>query len=75
MAWRMPVEIREDIMKRLSGRVLKFYEIIQTSNTYIFERREISNNYDGECEYLKEMPHRSTGIGNVSFTITLYIVI
>ena len=67
---RMPMEIRDDIMKRLSGRGLKFYEIIQTPNTYSFERREISNNHDGEFRYLKEIPDKITGIGNVPFTIT-----
>ena len=53
---RMPIEVRDDIMKRLSGRGLKFYEIIQTPNTYSFERREISNNHDSEFKYLKEIP-------------------
>lgn len=67
---RMPLEIRDDIMKRLSGRGLKFYEIIQTPNTYCFERREISNNHKSEFKYLKEIPNRVTRIGNVSFKIT-----
>ncbi|KOF04119.1 hypothetical protein OB69_03810 [Roseivirga seohaensis subsp. aquiponti] len=67
---RMPTEIREDIMKRLSGRDLKFYEIIQTPNTYCFERREISNYNKSEFKYLEEIPNTITGIGNVSFTIT-----
>lgn len=67
---RMPKEIRKNIMKRLSGRGLKFYEIIQTPNTYKFERREISNNHEAEFKYLEEIPDKVTGTGNVSFTIT-----
>lgn len=67
---RMPDEIREKIMKRLSGRGLKFYEIIQLPNTYRFERREISNNHKSEFKYLEEIPDKITGIGNISFIIT-----
>ncbi|MDI9866320.1 DUF2971 domain-containing protein [Flectobacillus sp. DC10W] len=67
---RMPFDTREEIMKRLTGRDLKFYEIIQVPNTYTFERKEITNNYVAEFKHLKEIPNRITGIGNVSFSIT-----
>lgn len=67
---RMPDEIRNNIMKRLSGRGLKFYEIIQTPNTYRFERKELLNKHVAEFRYLSEIPDRITGIGNVAFTIT-----
>lgn len=67
---RMPSDTREEIMKRLSGRDLKFYEIIQVPNTYTFDRKEIINNYVAGFNHLKEIPNRITGIGNVSFTIT-----
>lgn len=67
---RMPIEIRNEIMKRLSGRDLKFYEIIQIPNTYCFERREILNNHNNDFRYLKEIPNSITGFGNVPFTIT-----
>ena len=67
---RMPQSIREEIMQRLSNRNVNFYEIIQTSNTYKFERRKILNKYSSDFQYLKEIPNRITGIGNVSFSIT-----
>lgn len=67
---RMPSDTREKIMERLTGRDLKFYEIIQVPNTYTFDRKEITNNYVAEFKHLKEIPNRITGIGNVSFSIT-----
>ena len=66
---RMPQEQRDTIMKRLTGRKIKFYEIIQKSKSYKFERKEVKNKYKGEFNYLKEIPAKYTRNGNVRFSV------
>ncbi|MBC7776541.1 MAG: DUF2971 domain-containing protein [Phycisphaerae bacterium] len=67
---RMPPKIRDEIMRRLSGRGLKFYEILQKPNTYMFYRQEIANKHISDFKYLKEIPSSVTENGNVLFSIT-----
>lgn len=67
---RMPLELREEIMKRLAGRNIAFYEIVRKTNTYIFERKEVINKHNYDFEYFKEIPNSITKNGKVQFIIT-----
>ena len=67
---RMNDSIKDIIMKRLVGRNLKFYDIIQIPNTYKFERKEVLNPHKSDFAYLQEIPDKITRNGNVSFSIT-----
>lgn len=51
---------RQIIMKRLKGRGVKYYEIVQIPNSYNFQRKEISDPNGTEITYLQQIQDTNT---------------
>ena len=60
---------KETMMKILKGRRIQFYQIIQKSNSYEFDRIKLNDTEMEEITYLKEFPTEVTGTKPIKFNI------
>ncbi|MNQ31608.1 hypothetical protein D3C85_449850 [compost metagenome] len=57
---RMPVFQKEEVIKRLKGRGIKYYQIIQVEKKYELSAVLINDTSDTELKYLKHIPFEIT---------------
>lgn len=65
---RMSIKDRETIIERLKGRGIKYYEIVQSPNSYKFKRSLVLDD-SSKKTYLKEIPSKITQGKNKSYHI------
>lgn len=66
---RMNEADKNEIMNRLKGRGLKYYQIEQIKNTYNFRRIEIEEKYSSDKDYLQFIPISVTGNKRIAYQI------
>lgn len=64
---RMSKDYKDEVMRRLKGRALKFYQMKQATKSYHFEA-ELIDGGDEET-YLRQIPKSVSGKDNVNFAI------
>ena len=66
---RMQVKEKTEIMKRLQGRGINYFQMVQKSKSYSFEAEPIDDIYPRKLTYLQEIPASITGGPPVRFVI------
>ena len=68
--YRMNSNQKLEIMNRLKGRGVNYFQIEQLPNTYKFNAKPINDINESEITYLKQIPSKITGNIPVNFNIT-----
>lgn len=66
---RMDEKQKKDIIQRLSGRGIKYYQIIQLEKKYELKAILLEDINDSEITYLKKIPENIIGKENVNYNI------
>ena len=66
---KMDSNQKNEIMNRLKGRGIKYFQMLQLPKTYKFEAKPIEDINKSEILYLKEIPKEITGGNPVNFKI------
>jgi len=57
------------IIDRLSGRGIKYYQMVQLENNYDLKAVPLENNYDSEITYLTQISNEITGSETINYSI------
>lgn len=66
---RMPEPWKEEMMNRLKGRGIEYYQIFQVKDKYLFEREPVTDINGNEITYLCQIPKSNTRKSAVNYRI------
>jgi len=66
---RMPEPWKKEIMNRLKGRGIEYYQINQIQGKYLFEREQVTDINGNEITYLCQIPKSSTRESAINYRI------